>query len=66
MTVSDIMDQFGGLSAFAKKLGVPTSTAYSWKADNYIPDWRQSAVLNLALAHGKTLSTGDFPEKAAA
>lgn len=63
MTVSDIMDSFGGLSAFADKIGVPTSTAFSWKAKNYIPEWRQREVLELALSSNTPLSTADFPQR---
>lgn len=61
MTVSDIMDKFGGLSAFAANIGVPVSTAHSWKTNNYIPEWRQAAILSLALDRGIALSTADFP-----
>lgn len=63
MTVSDIVGKFGGLSAFADAVGVPTSTAFSWTAKNYIPEWRQAKVLDLALSLGKPLSTADFPPK---
>jgi hypothetical protein len=63
MTVSDIMDKFGGLSAFSAAIGVPTSTAFSWKDKNYIPAWRQVTLLTLAVERGISLSTADFPDK---
>jgi hypothetical protein len=66
MTVSDIIERFGGLSAFASALGVPTSTAYSWKDKNYIPPWRQPKVMELALERSIDLSATDFPERLAA
>jgi hypothetical protein len=65
MTVSEIMDKFGGLSAFASAIGVPTSTAFSWKDNNYIPAWRQPALLRLAVERNIALSTADFPPKRA-
>lgn len=61
MTVSDIIEKFGGLSAFAAQIGVPTSTVFSWKDKNYIPDWRQPAIMSLALERDVPLSTTDFP-----
>lgn len=63
MTVSEIMDKFGGLTAFAAAVGVPTSTAFSWKDKNYIPAWRQPGLLRLAVERGVPLSTADFPAK---
>ena len=55
------MDKFGGLSPFADALGVPTSTAFSWKHKGYIPAWRQPAVLSAAIREGVDLATTDFP-----
>lgn len=55
------MEKFGGLSAFAANIGVPVSTAHSWKSNNYIPEWRQPAVMSLALDRNVALSTSDFP-----
>jgi hypothetical protein len=66
MTVSAIIDKFGGTSAFAAALGVPVSTAHSWKANNYIPHWRQPKVLELAFERTLDISVTDFPEKVAA
>jgi hypothetical protein len=66
MTVSAIIEQFGGTSAFAGAMGVPISTAHSWKAKGYIPEWRQPKVLELALERKLDISAADFPEKVAA
>lgn len=63
MTVADIIERFGTIAAFARELGVPMTTAASWKHANQIPTWRQPKVLELAAAKGIPLSTSDFPDK---
>jgi hypothetical protein len=66
MTVADIIEKFGGTSAFADALSAPISTVHSWKRSNYIPPWRHRYVLELALERSIPLSTADFPERVAA
>jgi DNA-binding transcriptional regulator YiaG len=65
MTVSDIIAQFGGTSELARLLNVPVSTVDSWRANNRIPRWRQPAILDLAHRLEKSVSTADFPARAA-
>jgi hypothetical protein len=62
MTISEIIERFGGTSALATALGAPISTVDSWKRNNYIPAWRQRHVLELAFEQGVDLSATDFPE----
>jgi hypothetical protein len=72
MTASDIIALFStgdgptheaGRTELAKALGVPLTTVSSWGRANYIPEWRQPKVLELAAARGLTLSTADFPNE---
>jgi hypothetical protein len=63
MTVSAIIEKFGGTSAFATALSIPVSTAHSWKAKDYIPAWRHRDVLQVALERRLDVSAADFPEK---
>lgn len=66
MTASNIIDQLGGLTEVSRQLSVPVTTVSSWKGRNVIPEWRQPALLRLAIEKGITLSTADFPAKVAA
>jgi hypothetical protein len=66
MTASDIIDRFGGTSALARLLDAKISTVHSWRRTNSIPEWRQEKILQIAVAKGITLSTADFPARAAA
>jgi hypothetical protein len=70
MTASDIIALFStgigpaheaGRTELAKALRVPLSTVSSWGRANYIPEWRQPKLLELAQGRGITLSTADFP-----
>ena len=56
-----IVMKLGGITAVAKFLGVPISTVSSWGRANRIPEWRQPALLRLAIEQGIELSTTDFP-----
>lgn len=56
-----IVMKLGGITPVAKYLGVPISTVSSWGRFNRIPEWRQPALLRLALEQGVDLSTSDFP-----
>lgn len=55
--------RLGGITAVANHLGVPISTVSSWGINNRIPDWRQPALLRLAVEKNIPLSTSDFPAK---
>lgn len=61
MKASDIISRFGTIAGFARDLGVPMTTAASWKQKNHIPAWRQPKILELATERGIELSTTDFP-----
>lgn len=61
MKASDIICKFGTIADLAKELGVPMTTVSSWGRANYIPDWRQPKLLELAAKRGEALSTTDFP-----
>lgn len=61
MTASDIIARFGTIADLARDLGVPMTTVSSWGRSNYIPDWRQPKLLELAAARSIPLSTADFP-----
>lgn len=63
MTVPEIISLFGGTSSLALAIDVPVSTVDSWRANNYIPRWRQSLILDLALRENRPLSATDFPER---
>lgn len=65
MTASDIIARFGTIADLARDLGVPMTTVSSWGRSNYIPDWRQPKLLELAAARGVALSTTDFPNSEA-
>ena len=60
-TASEIIELLGGLTAVAKETGLPLTTVSSWKAANFIPEWRQAALLEVARRNTKPLSTADFP-----
>ena len=62
MTASDIISRFGTIADLARDLGVPMTTVSSWGRANYIPDWRQPKLLELAAARGIALGTTDFPD----
>lgn len=62
-TVSDIFDELGGAAAIARATGIPLTTVASWKASNFVPEWRQSLLLDLALRDKKDLKPTDFPSK---
>jgi transposase-like protein len=63
MTAAEIIANLGGVSAVARQLGIPKTTIYSWRERDLIPEWRQPALLRLALEKSVTLSTADFPER---
>jgi hypothetical protein len=66
MTAEDIIKRFGGTSALARLLDLSVSTVDYWRAENSIPKWRQSRILELAVEHDVPLATDDFPSRKAA
>lgn len=65
VTASDIILRLGGSAKVASETGFPLTTIEGWKEANFIPEWRQAALLDLALRLPIHLSTADFPSKAA-
>jgi hypothetical protein len=64
-TVDHIISLLGGSAEIARETGFPLSTIESWRKPNFIPDWRREPLLGLAFRKGVSLSTTDFPTKAA-
>ncbi len=62
-TVSDIFDVLGGAAAIARATGIPFTTVASWKASNFVPEWRQAALLEMPEAEKARLKASDFPPK---
>ncbi len=60
-TATDIIDLLGGPTKVAKAVGFPLTTVHSWKAANFIPEWRRAALLKMAGDQGVSLATTDFP-----
>ena len=60
-TVKDILHKLGKARKVADELGLPLSTVTSWAQFNHVPNWRRSALLDLALRQGVALSSADFP-----
>lgn len=62
-TARDIIDTLGGSAFVSTKTGFPLTTIESWKTANFIPEWRQSALLALAKREKKLIRPEDFPPK---
>lgn len=62
-TVDQIVEALDGSAAISRETGIPLTTIESWKAANFIPEWRREGLLSLAVRKGKPLSTGDFPPR---
>lgn len=65
-TASDIVERLGGSAALARTTGFPLTTIEGWKQVNYIPAWRQPAIVDVAVRRDPpvALSFADFPVKA--
>lgn len=61
-TASEIIEALGGSAVIARETGFPLTTVNSWKASNFIPDWRHDKLLQLG--NGK-IKPGDFPPETA-
>lgn len=68
-TATDIIDALGGSAAVSRETGFPLTTIESWKAANFIPEWRQGAILQMAGRKAdelpKPITAADFPPKEA-
>ena len=64
-TASEIIEALGGSASVSRETGFPLTTIESWKAANFIPEWRQSALLAIAERASARLGAGDFPPKCA-
>lgn len=64
-TAAAIIDALGGSASISRVTGFPLTTIESWKAANFIPEWRHGALLDLARKIPVKLSTTDFPPKSA-
>jgi hypothetical protein len=61
-TAADIIEVLDGAASIARKTGFPLSTVASWKAANFIPEWRRPALIKLG--KGK-IRAEDFPPETA-
>lgn len=61
MKASDIIALFDGPTRLSETLGLPLSTVHRWGRANFIPEWRQPKLLELAASRNLALSTTDFP-----
>lgn len=62
-TVPDIIDALGGSAALARETGFPITTIESWKAAEFIPDWRRAPLLEVAKAKKVKLTERCFPPR---
>lgn len=63
MTVSEIIEMFGGTSAMARELDTPVTTVDSWKGAHFIPRWRQGQILDAAHRLNLPIAPTDFPDR---
>lgn len=61
MTAVEIIHMLGGDTAIAEATGWPSRTINAWKPANFIPEWRRTKLIELAILKGLSLSTSDFP-----
>jgi hypothetical protein len=62
-TASDIIDKFGGPAKLSKESGFPLTTIIGWRDANFIPEWRQPALIALGKSRKSkiVLKASDFP-----
>lgn len=58
--VQKIVERFGSLSAMARAVGVPVSTAQWWRDNGVIPARRQAALLRAGAKLDPPLSPADL------
>lgn len=61
LTTDQIISLFGGSAELSRQTRFPLTTIEGWKASNFIPEWRQSALIDAARKQGKKLKPSDFP-----
>jgi hypothetical protein len=60
-TSADIISDLGGPAAVARETSIPLTTVHSWCRSNFIPEWRQPKIIELARRKKKSLVPADFP-----
>lgn len=65
-TVSDILDELGGVTAVSNTTGIPFTTVHSWKRAGFVPRWRIPTLVSLAERLGKGITEKNFPVREAA
>jgi len=61
-TVSDIVDSFGGVPAFAKFFNLPRATVHTWRRRNYLPPERDVEVVSEAQRRKINLTYEDLAQ----
>lgn len=61
LTADQIISALGNTTRVATALNLTPSTVQSWKEANFIPGWRQDAMIALAKRFKVALAKGDFP-----
>lgn len=64
-TVSDILEQLGGVAAVSNETGIPFTTVHTWKRAGFVPHWRVPTLVSLAKSRGKPIDTADIPVRGA-
>jgi hypothetical protein len=62
-TATQIIDLLGGSAAISRETGWALTTIESWKASNFIPEWRRDPLLVLARKLDKSLAATHFPDR---
>lgn len=60
-TVSNILEQLGGVAAVANETGIPFTTVHTWKRTDYVPHWRVPTLVDLATRLGVEIAEADIP-----
>jgi hypothetical protein len=61
--VASMIAALGGLTAVAREFQTRPSTIQGWVKANFIPRWRQPALLAVAARKGVAITANDFPQK---
>jgi hypothetical protein len=61
LTTDQIISLFGGSAELSRQTKFPLTTIEGWKSSNFIPVWRQPALIVAARKRGKKLKASDFP-----
>jgi hypothetical protein len=63
-TADHIINALGGSATISREERIPLTTIESWKAANFVPDWRQDTLLNRAKKRRIAITAADFPTPA--